>query len=385
MTPRLSVRTRLTVLFGALFLVAGIGLLVINYVLVDAALPEASSFAQTRIVERGPEVAVPGRTVSELGGSPDVVTAVAGYRDSALRTMLTVSGGTLLIAAGLAGALGWAAAGRVLRPLHQITATARHLEAEHLDRRIELPGPRDELKDLADTFDGMLDRLAASFDGQRRFVANASHELRTPLALQRTLVEVAMADPEATPALTQLGERLLQTADRTERLLDGLLTLAKSDRGLVDREPVRLDRIAAAALESAADKADAAGLELVSQLTPSPIVGDPILLDRMLGNLIDNAVAYNERGGTVCVVVDGDANVLVTNSGPEVPAAAVPELFEPFRRLGDDRLAHGRGAGLGLSIIRSIAVAHGGSADAVPNEGGGLRVCVRLPVGALEM
>jgi signal transduction histidine kinase len=232
---------------------------------------------------------------------------------------------------------------------------------------------------LADTFDGMLDRLAVAFDSQRRFVANASHELRTPLAVQRTLVEVAMADPTASPELLRLGQHLLHTNERSERLIEGLLVLARSDRGLVERAPVRLDRIADAVLRAAAGRATEQGVTLHRRLFPRTVIGDPVLLERLVTNLVDNAIHYNTSGGGVLVEVGHRPALVVTNTGPVVPSEEVPGLFEPFRRLHRDRTAGRDGAGLGLSIVRSVVAAHGGSVVAEPNPDGGLRIMVNFP------
>jgi signal transduction histidine kinase len=386
---RASVRTRLALVIGALFLLAGALLLMTNYVLLNEVIPSAEGFVSTVAIEEIPDgvavqeaypaETVPYDAVDFAGG------VVTDYRASVIQTILLVSGIALAILGVLAALLGWLLAGRVMRPVQRITATARRLEAERLDRRINLDGPPDELKELADTFDGMLDRLAGSFDSQRRFVANASHELRTPLAVQRTLIEVAMADPTASPELLRLGSHLLHTNERSERLIEGLLVLARSDRGLSNREPVRLDRIVALVVAGAADLAAEAGVTLRSELTPRAVAGDTSLLERLVTNVVHNAIHYNERGGSVLVRVAETPALVITNTGPRVPAEAVSALFEPFRRLDRDRTAHRTGAGLGLSIVRSVARAHDGAADATPNPTGGLRIEVNLPVAALPV
>ncbi|WP_020670007.1 sensor histidine kinase [Amycolatopsis nigrescens] len=391
---RLSVRSRLTALYGGFFLLAGVILLIINYLLVSGSLPDTTAYAVTAArrlgaVEQGPvEVppgVVPGQAVPMPTSPADsatvrlLSTSIDDYRASTLSTLLVQSGVALVVLAGLAVLIGWAMASRALRPLHAITSTARRLGAESLDRRINLNGPSDELKELADTFDGMLDRLAGSFDSQRRFVANASHELRTPLAVQRTLIEVAMADPEVTPEVRRLGGQLLYTNERSERMIEGLLTLARSDRGLVSRTPVRLDDVAASVLRAMSGKAAEAGVALEPVLRPRVVPGDPVLLERLITNLVQNAIAYNVRDGTVRVHVGPDPALVVANSGPAVPAELVPGLFEPFRRLTPERTGDSRHAGLGLSIVRSVAGAHGGTVHAEPGAGGGLVVTVRLP------
>ncbi|HEX6360103.1 sensor histidine kinase [Actinophytocola sp.] len=390
-------RTRLALTFGGLFLLAGAILLVVNYALVSQSLPSADSFSQQFVSGEGgedkPDESIkrdsaedPPPPVGAAGGA-NILTntvggAVSGYRESALQTMVIISGIALVLVGAMAALLGWLMADRTLRPVKRITATARRLEAGQMDKRINLEGPEDELKELADTFDSMLDRLAGSFDSQRRFVANASHELRTPLAVQRTMIEVAMADPTASPDLMRLGAHLLHTNERVERLIEGLLLLARSDRGLNTREPVRLDLVVAAVLDGARHLADDAGVTLASHLAPRVVPGDPVLLERLVTNLVHNGIHYNERGGSVTVEVGEFPALVVVNTGSVVPPDQVNALFEPFRRLDRDRTARQAGAGLGLSIVRSVVKAHDGTVSAAPNPGGGLRVTAKLPVHA---
>ncbi len=313
-------------------------------------------------------------TVTELPADTMVVPG-AQIQSDVLGRLLWQSIIALVIAAVLAVWLGWVVAGRVLAPLNEITTTAHRLEATRLDQRIELEGPPDELKELADTFDGMLDRLASSFDSQKRFVANASHELRTPLAVQRTLIEVALAAPDASDDMRRLGAHLLDTNERSEKLIDGLLLLARSDRGLAARELVWLDEIIDEEVESCSSLAASKEVTFDVSTRPYLVEGDPVLLAQLIGNLLRNAVLYNKPGGTVSVRLDQE--LVVTNTGPTVPADAVPGLFEPFRRLRDRTGT--AGSGLGLSIVRSVARAHQGAAKARPNGGGGLVVQVNLP------
>jgi signal transduction histidine kinase len=375
----LSVRTKLTAWYGALFLVAGLVLVVIDYLLVQSTLPDPARVASTTLgtadtvygIQPGTAIASPGVALRLVSGSLDE------YRSSTLSTLVVGSAIALVATAALAVLFGWLMAGRALRPLHDITSTARRLEAGRLDRRINLEGPPDELKELADTFDGMLDRLAESFDSQKRFVANASHELRTPLAVQRTLIEVAMADPDVPPELRKLGTHLLHTNERSERMIEGLLVLARSDRGLHARSPVRLDEVVTAVVRATSAQAASAGVTVETRLRPRVVAGDPVLLERLVTNLVVNAITYNAAGGWVYVEVRGDPALEVRNSGPVVPPGAVPTLFEPFRRA--ERTGDTRNAGLGLSIVRSVAQAHGGCAEAQPGRRGGLTVTVRLP------
>jgi signal transduction histidine kinase len=382
---RWSVRTRWALTFAGLFLLAGIGLLLINYVLVNQTLPDAGLFVQHAVSGGG--VAGPGpvtdppKTPGEGIQIYDVARdAVTSFRSSTMQRLLIASGIALAVAGLIAGLIGWLMAQQALRPLHMITATARRLGAENLDRRINLDGPADELKELADTFDGMLDRLAAAFDSQRRFVANASHELRTPLAVQRTLVEVAMADPTASPELLRLGQHLLHTNERSERLIEGLLVLARSDQGLVSRIPVRLDEVVDTVLRASAGMAAEQGVTVTAQLDARTVIGDRLLLERLVANLVHNAVHYNESGGSVLVRVGDEPALVVRNTGNMLPADEVPRLFEPFRRLDRTHTAGRDGAGLGLSIVASVARAHDGIVHAEANVDGGLRVAVYLPV-----
>ncbi|WP_194908769.1 sensor histidine kinase [Catenulispora rubra] len=371
----LSVRARLTALYGGMFLLSGTVLLVIVYVLVSHTLPSPTNFTagavgQTALADATSQsdAAVPSVPQQNSAG---VIHSLAAYRSSTLTTLLVQSGAALLITAALAVLLGWFVARRVLRPLHAITGTARRLGAEDLAHRIKLTGPDDELKELADTFDGMLDRLSQSFDSQRRFVANASHELRTPLALQRTLIEVALLADDIPPQMWLLGSRLLDTNARTERVLDGLLVLARSDRGLSDRVPVRLDHL----VETVAEDFD----NVQVRAEPRIVAGDPVLLERLVVNLIDNAVSYNQTGGWVRVEIADTPALVVSNTGPQINPDTVEDLFEPFHRGSADRTGDTTHSGLGLSIVRSVAVAHGGHADASARPDGGLDVAVQLP------
>jgi signal transduction histidine kinase len=285
----------------------------------------------------------------------------------------------VVIAAAL---VSWVLVRRVLRPLHEVTAAARRLSAESLDARIGLTGPRDEVAELAATFDAMLDRLQAAFDAQRRFVANASHELRTPLAVLRTEVDVTLADPEADVAeLRRMAEVIREATRRAEHLVAGLLLLARTEAAdAVPTEPVDLAETVPIALDAVRAEARDRGLRIRTDLASAGVAGDAALLGRITGNLVENGVRHNVDGGWLTLrtgVEDGRAVLAVASSGPVASPETVAELFEPFRR-GAGRT--GTGTGLGLSIVRAVAHAHGGRASAEPVEGGGLAVTVALPL-----
>jgi signal transduction histidine kinase len=258
----------------------------------------------------------------------------------------------------------------------------RQLGPQNLGHRIQMTGATDPLKQLADAIDEALDRLAAGYEGQRRFASNASHELRTPLAVQRLLTEVALDAPQTGPDLRRLGAQLLRTNERNERLIEGLLVLAEADRGLPGKVPVRLDELAGSVVDAHRELAAKQGVSLRPILSERQVSGDPVLLERLITNLVANAITYNEPGGWVEVEVTAGqgAALVVCNTGQTIPAEAMTWLFEPFRRLTADRTDHGGGSGLGLSIVRSITTAHGGTVHARPRGGGGLIVEIDLPV-----
>ncbi|MEU0834526.1 sensor histidine kinase [Streptomyces sp. NPDC056231] len=383
---RPTIRIRLTLLYGGMFLIAGILLLSIIYMLAAQALHVGSEL---------PFKVVSGQVSSDLcnlsgeGSSPAAVNAamnscVNHQRQQALDTLLNRSLLALVGLSVIAFAFGYAMAGRVLSPLGRITRTARRVAGTDLSRRIELDGPDDELKELADTFDDMLDRLERAFTAQQRFVGNASHELRTPLAINRTLLEVHLSDPQAPPELQQLGKTLLATNERSEQLVEGLLLLARSDNQIVERKPVDLAEVATRALDQTRAEAEQKGVEIREEIVPAVVQGNGVLLERIALNLVQNAVRYNLREeGWVEVTTQlqpGQALLVVSNTGPVVPAYEIDNLFEPFRRLRTERTGSDKGVGLGLSIARSVARAHGGRIIAEPREGGGLVMRVTLPV-----
>ena len=362
---RMSLRLRLTVLYGGMFFVAGALLLVVTYVIVSQIL---NSVFPTG----GRWVFLPSGRIFD----PGAVKA---------QTLHMMLGRSLLALIGvgiLALVLGFFVADRALAPLQRVTATARKLSESTLHERIALEGPEDEVKELADTFDAMLERLSQAFDSQRRFVANASHELRTPLAINRTLLEVALTDPAVSDDLKAVGRTLLATNARHERLIDGLLLLARTERELTTRKPVDLSEVATTVLESARKGDDLPEVTITTELTPARTVGDPVLLEHLVGNLVENAIRHNADDGEVFVrtgTLDGFAACQVENTGATIPVYEVDRLFEPFRRLNTERIESAKGAGLGLSIVRSVVNAHRGTVFATPRAGGGLIVTVRLP------
>ncbi|MEU2720561.1 sensor histidine kinase [Streptomyces smyrnaeus] len=393
-TPRSSpwlrptIRIRLTLLYGGMFLIAGMLLLTIIYLLAAQALDDASQLP-FRILN-GNAQPTSDRCPGLTGTLPSDVfmqrlsACAEAQRRMALDGLLRRSLLALLGLAVAAFAFGYVMAGRVLSPLGRITRTARQVAGSDLHKRIELEGPDDELKELSDTFDDMLDRLERAFTAQQRFVGNASHELRTPLAINRTLLEVQLADPDASPELQQLAKTLLATNERSEQLVEGLLLLARSENELVDRKPVDLAEVASQAVEQARGEADNKGVALRGVRQPTYVQGNGVLLERVALNLVQNAVRYNVReGGWVSVSTEaqpGQAVLVVENTGPVVPAYEVDNLFEPFRRLRTERTGSDKGVGLGLSIVRSVARAHGGAVSAVPREDGGLVMRVTLPL-----
>lgn len=385
---RPTIRIRLTVLYGGMFLIAGVLLLWIIYLLAAQAMHEGSEPLFKLI--NGSSVQLTSNSCPGLAVTTDpdqanalLTQCMQHQREVALNSLLKRSLLALIGLSIVAFAFGYLMAGRVLSPLGRITRTARGVASSDLKRRIELDGPDDELKELADTFDEMLERLDRSFDAQRRFVSNASHELRTPLAINRTLLEVQLADPEASADLQQLGRTLLATNERSEQLVEGLLLLARSDNEIVDRKPVDLAEAASRALDQTRAEAQAKGVELRSSLETAVVQGNGVLLERIALNLVQNAVRYNvAEDGWVEVITRTEAGqglLIVSNTGPVVPGYEIENLFEPFRRLRTERTGSDKGVGLGLSIARSVARAHGGFIAAEPREGGGLVMRVVIP------
>jgi signal transduction histidine kinase len=404
---RRTVRARIAIACAGLFLVTGSAFVAATYALVDRNLTSTAATGQTGTdagtgtgtgTNQTPDEALLNKicqkeklagplTPAQLAQCKDAFVGgaqagAANQRDRDLHqqllwSLIGLAGGTVV-----AGALGWLIAGRILRPLHKVTSAAQRASQEHLDERISLDGPNDELKELADTFDDMLNRLDLAFVSQRRFVANASHELRTPLTSMRTLIDVAMAKPSrTTEGLETLVSRVRDAVDQSEAIIDGLLTLARSDRGLTTRELVDLEAAALDAIDQTSASARDSDITVEANLLPAPIPGDRVLVERLVANLVDNAIRYNFEGGSIHVETgtdNGESYLSVANTGPLVPEWKLDSLFEPFTRL-EQRVANGQGVGLGLSIVASVVAAHGGRRQVEALSNGGLKVTVRFP------
>lgn len=380
----MKLRTRLTLWYGGAFFAAGAVLVAVVYLIVrdrvTANMPVSGDSVESLVQAR----AQLGMTDEQLTALIDtVIQRQQAANDATLQAVLFGSIVALVVVGLLAVVFGSLMAGRVLRPIDAITATARRVADRSLHERIGLDGPNDELKRLADTFDGMLARLDRAFEGQRRFVANASHELKTPLAINRTLLEVAAAEPDAGHRVRDLAANLLAVNERHERLIDGLLTLAGSEQVPVDPVRVDLADIAAHVAAQFADEASEAEVAVEVANAPGVVVGDAALLERLVANLVANGIRHNHPGGTLAITtgtVERRGRIAVSNTGPVVAAYEVDALFQPFRRgEGRDRVESVRGIGLGLSIVDSIARVHHGALTAVPNRDGGLTVTVEFP------
>ena len=409
--PQTTVRWRLTLLYGALFLVSGAVLLTVTYALVDhatvsqvpgglfirsrsppaAGLPgPRSASGQTAanvhtplshdFAQLPPQVT---QVLRSAGGQAAIRIVGAKQRVADLHQLIVESSIALAIMALISTGLGWLVAGRVLRPLRTMTAATQQISEVNLNQRLALDGPRDELRQLADTIDRLLARLESAFEAQRRFVANASHELRTPLTAARALLEMVMSDPRASVATYRnTCQQVLEESEQQEQLIDSLLALAQGERGIDRRALLDLSVVTEGALGGYRARTGERGLSLDTRLAPAGLAGDRRLVERLVANLLENALRHNVAGGWVSVTVrtdHGRAELLVTNTGPVVPAEAIARLLQPFQRLGADRAGHGEGFGLGLSIVAAIAGAHEASLDVRPVPGGGLAVRVRFP------
>jgi signal transduction histidine kinase len=384
--PRLTVRARLTLLNTGLFAVCGAIVVAVSYVLVSqlkvpGGSPSTGQLA--RFLARCPSGSVSPKTnaglllkcnaaLQQLGAQHQRAITRAHLLEYGLITV-----GVVIV---LAAALGWLLSGRALRPVHRITAAARAASEHNLSARVGLGGPRDELSELAETFDEMLGRLQAAFENRSRFIANASHELRTPLAVMRATVDVVADNPHATTAEIQgMAADVRGAVDRSEQLIAALLILARNERGLRVHEPVDL----ATVVEDVLDARVLADRQLQLSLAPALISGDPVLTELLTANLVDNAVRYSGPGGEIWIrteTADGAARLTVSNSGAVIDPADSERIFEPFERLGDRGADDG--VGLGLAIVASIAAIHDGSVSAEPRAGGGLTV--KLVIGAAQ-
>jgi signal transduction histidine kinase len=393
-----AIRMRFALLCGAVVFVIGSVLLTVAYFLVRAGLQPQSDLTRPNViaadiyctgnpadpsVPRCP-ITLHSHTQEYKAINERVSDVRRAYQRRTLDSLRT-KGAAVVAVGGVSGVgFGWTLAGWALRPLRRVNETARRVAQSHdLTDRIGYTGPGDELRELAETFDTMLARVARTFDGQRRFVANASHELRTPLAINRTLVDVALRRPEATEDVKRLGESLLVVNTRHERLVEGLLALADSEQAVLVRHPLDLADVAEHVLDQTAAEAAKRQVTIHRLAQPAATAGDSVLLERLVQNLVENGIRHNSEGGELWVITrqrgDEKVELVVANTGPTVPAYEVDTIFEPFRRLNADRVRSDRGSGLGLSIVRSIVGAHSGTVTAEPREQGGLTVSIELP------
>jgi signal transduction histidine kinase len=378
---RLTVRARLTLLYIGLFAVCGAIVVAVSYILVARLEPQGQSQqAPASFLARCRSEQLSAHPNGRLLAKCNAYFQLQGaqhQRDVTLAHLLQYSLITLAVVIALAAILGWIVAGRVLRPLHRITAAARAASERNLSGRVALEGPRDELHELAQTFDEMLDRLQSAFDGQRRFIANASHELRTPLAVMRATVDVVLDNPDSTPDdLREMAADIRGAVDHAEQLIAALLILARNERGLTVHDEIDLATVAEDVLNTLAvdDRRIHATLE------PAFISGDPVLAERLVANLVENADRYNTAGGGIWIstsTVAGDSQLVVANTGTLISPEDAERIFEPFQRL-DERSSRD-GFGLGLTIVASIAAVHGGTVTACPRPEGGLSITVAIP------
>jgi signal transduction histidine kinase len=350
--PRITLRMQLALLYAG-FLTFGAALLLVPILTIHQAVPEGAD----------------GRVIAGIQ---------ANTQAQEIRAAATLIG---LVVLSLAA--GWLIAGWFLRPLRTITATARHISASNLNQRLALSGRNDEFKDLGETLDSLFERLEASFESQRHFVANASHELRTPLAAERTLLQVALADPEArAETLRETCQQVLVLGDQQERLIEALLTLASSERGVEEWEPFDLAEVTAKVVADRSPQAAEQSIHVQTAFTTAPATGDPNLVQSLVANLVDNALRHNVPGGRVEVwttMAAGRASIRIRNTGPVVPQYELDRLFQPFQQLGHERIRHGDGYGLGLAIARAIAIAHKAALTATARSEGGLDIEVSFP------
>jgi signal transduction histidine kinase len=379
--PRLPVRARLTLLNTGLFAVCGAIVVAVSYTLVARLEPQGQS-------QRAPASFLARCRAEQLSAHPNdrVLAKCNAYfqlqgaqhqRHLTLSHLLDYSLITLAVVIALAAILGWIAAGRALRPLHRITAAARAASEQNLSARVALQGPHDELHELAETFDEMLGRLQAAFEAQKRFIANASHELRTPLAVMRATVDVVLDNPDSTPAdLRDMATDIRAAVDHAENLIAALLLIARNERGLTAHDNIDLATLA----EDVLDNATLGDRQVHATLEPAAISGDGVLAERLIANLVDNAIRYNAPRGDIWITTQTTATssqLTVANTGPLVSPADAARIFQPFQRLNHHTSQDG--FGLGLAIVASIATIHNGSATADPRNDGGLTITVTFP------
>jgi signal transduction histidine kinase len=375
MPPR-TIRLRLTVLYGVVSVLSAAVLLAITIMLADGLTPRTTP--------------VPGQAAT-TSGQQALAQALARIAQlqaqlrhvDPLHQLLVAAAAALAIMAGASIALGWVVAGRALRPLRAITTATQQISEEDLHRRLAMPGPRDELTNLADTIDGLLARLQAAFEGQQNFVANASHELRTPLAASRTMLEVALADPAASAAaLRSACQDVLIEERHQERLIDALLTLARSQRGLDRRKPLDLGEITTDILRTREPDAASRDVTVSASIASAPVLGDDGLLRQLAANLIDNALRHNVPHGTLSIHVTSDrdhSTLKVANTGPVIAQDEIGRLLQPFQRLSSRRPADDDGLGLGLPIVAAITRAHHATLLVSPGDRGGLNIKASFP------
>jgi signal transduction histidine kinase len=420
--PRTTVRWRLTLLYGGLFLVCGAALLAITYTLVEHATvtntpfnfgiespiggggpggsggasvnsrPASGSLAKRNFLRATPaqrraavQKTLPPpvqRLLKTASGRRVILSVGSVQRISDLHQLVIESSIALAIMALISAGLGWLVAGRVLAPIRTMTAATQQISEANLHERLSMQGPQDELRQLADTIDGLLGRLEGAFDAQRRFVTNASHELRTPLTTVRALLELVLSDPKATiRTFRSTCQQVLDESAQEEQLIDALLALAQGERGIDARERIDLAAIAGETIAARETEAASRAIQIDASLEPAAISGDRRLIELLVSNLVDNAVRHNIPGGTVRVAVRalaGEVEIAVANTGGVVPAQEVERLLQPFQRLAGDRVGHGEGLGLGLSIVAAIARAHQAALDVKPGAEGGLEIGVRF-------
>ena len=376
-----GLRGRLALLYGTLLFLTGTLVVGVTYFFTVRAIN--AKFKATFPTPQSPSgapVTVPDQTY--FGPTVDIEHQLDISRQEILNQLLQISALTIIIVGLLTVALGYLIAGRMLRPLQSVTATARRLSESNLHERIALTGPHDEVRDLADTFDGMLDRLHRAFDSQSRFIANASHELRTPVTMARTAIEVVLARPATPPEAVALGRKLLIANERQARLINGLLTLARSERELQTHSLADVSVVAGRAVDPLTPEAHRAGVTVETALRPGEVSGDAVLLERAVVNLVENAIKYNVPAGRIWISSgrhEGRSFITVENTGPPVAAEDAEAIFEPFRRLSGTRVRSDHGAGLGLSIVRAVMQAHGGTVESLPRPDGGLVITLSLP------